>query len=340
MTDTHFNTPERGRKDYALYGEEIWWNRLLRLHMTELGDAMVETFNALQPDFIIHCGDLTEGGDEESFKMVRGLIRRLPCPFYFTNGNHDVGELKAGDTPFIADLYGLPDGRTFYSRTLGGIHFIFLDTNVFQYDDGPTSSCYDDKRPGARYVVPPEQMQWLHDELERHTEPVIVVSHATLAFKHAYPVPNYPDGRPLLQPPEDDLRAGLFPRMLSNHREVHALLVKHSNVKLALSGHWHINDLYVEDGIAFCQTCGMNEYPVEFRLAEVKDGVLRVTTLGLNNPEFSRRSLITERTASRGFPIEPMGNAWVAGTELDRTFLVALPIDLPWRVSYRAHRHQ
>lgn len=324
MADTHFNTPERGRKDYALYGEEIWWNRLLRLQMTELGDAMVETFFALKPDFIVHCGDLTEGGDAESFEMARGIIRRLPCPFYFVNGNHDVGEIKAGDTPFIADFYGLPAGRTYYSHTLDGLHFVFLDTNVFQYADGSTSPCYDDKRQGARYVVPPAQMQWLKDELERRSEPVIVVSHAPLAFKHAYPIPNYPDGRPLLQSAEDDLRAGLFPRMLSNHREVCALLGRHPNVKMALSGHWHINGLHIEDGIAFCHICAMNEYPVEFRLAEAVDGVLRVTTQGLNNSEFSRRSLITEQTASRGFPIEPMGNTWVAGTERDRTFSVAL----------------
>jgi 3',5'-cyclic AMP phosphodiesterase CpdA len=317
MADAHFNTPERGRKDYAQWGEEIWWNRLLRLHMTEIGEALVATFSTLKPDFIIHCGDLTEGGDAESFELARGLIRRLPCPFYFVNGNHDQGD-------FTTAFYDLPAGRRSYSRTLGGLHFIFLDTNGFQYADGSCSPFYDDKLSGARYVVSPADIQWLRDELTRHPEPVVVVSHLSLGFKKAYPAANYPDGRPLLRPPEDDLRDGLFPRMLSNYREIRALLGRHPHVKLALSGHWHINDLHVEDGVAFCQTCAMNEYPVEFRLAEVKDGVVRVTTHGLKNPEFSRRSLITERTRSRGVTIEPRGNAWVAGTERDRAFSVKL----------------
>lgn len=322
LADTHFITPERSKAEWEKYGGQKgweWWNRCLLLRAPEIGAAIVETVSALKPDFVLHCGDLTEDSARESFELGCSILGKLPCPTYIAVGNHD-------NPADLVRHYQLPAERSYYSREIGGLLVCVLDTCYYQYADGTTSSNYDESRPGARYVVPPHEMDWLRQELEHHADmPTVLVSHLAFAFKPAYRKTKYPDTRPLLQPPEDELRAGLFPRMLSNYREVRALLKHHPQVKLALCGHWHLNDYLVEDGVGFCQTCGMNEYPFEFRLAEIKNGVLSMTTHGLNNPAFARESLITPPLISRGLPIEPPGdNAWVAGEPADRTFNIDL----------------
>jgi hypothetical protein len=66
----------------------------------------------------------------------------------------------------------------------------------------------------------------------------------------------------------------------------------------------------------------MVEYPFEFRLIEVKSEAISVTTYGLNNQKFKCESLIKEPTFSRGVLIKGLGNAWVAGTQSDRSFSI------------------
>lgn len=56
----------------------------------------------------------------------------------------------------------------------------------------------------------------------------------------------------------------------------------------------------------------------------VENGLLRVTTHGLDDPRFARESLIDTPTHSRGVVIPALRNAWVAGTPDDRAFMVPL----------------
>jgi hypothetical protein len=57
----------------------------------------------------------------------------------------------------------------------------------------------------------------------------------------------------------------------------------------------------------------MREYPFEFRIVDVSQNEIYVSTHGLRDPAFSHASLIPERN-----------NYWVAGEEDDRTFVVKL----------------
>lgn len=110
--------------------------------------------------------------------------------------------------------------------------------------------------------VPPEGLEWLRSEIESHGQgPVVLVGHAPLGFKPAYPVGTLPDG--------------------SGGRKEGCSLLE------------------------FNRRCG--------RVGDVTDGVMSVTTHGLDEEQFQRESLVEERA-----------NQWVAGTQADRTFAVRL----------------
>ena len=156
-----------------------------------------------------------------------------------------------------------------------------------------------------------EQLQWLEAELEGNDDqPVMLVSHVPLGFKDVYPVATLPKGRRV---------EAAYTSMVDTvgdvlkRREVRDIIQRHPNVKAAFAGHWHICDVTPEDGIVYCQTPSLREYPFEIRLAQVRDGSLSVTTQGLMNPDFKRASYV-----------EAWRNDWVAGTRSDREFSVDL----------------
>jgi hypothetical protein len=91
-------------------------------------------------------------------------------------------------------------------------------------------------------------------------------------------------------------------------------LIRHcARVKVAFAGHWHISDTIYEDGVTFCQTAALREYPFEFRLVTVEPERLSVTTHGLDDDTFQRQSYV-----------EAWGNRWVAETDTDRSFQIRL----------------
>jgi len=88
-------------------------------------------------------------------------------------------------------------------------------------------------------------------------------------------------------------------------------------VRAAFAGHAHIHDFHAEDGIGFCLTGSLREYPSEFRMVEIASGVagpvLRATTQGLRDGGYAAESYVAE-----------WGNRWVAGAERDRHFVIQL----------------
>jgi hypothetical protein len=69
----------------------------------------------------------------------------------------------------------------------------------------------------------------------------------------------------------------------------------------------------LEAGVSFCQTAALREYPFEWRLAEVRDGIMHVSTVGLPDASYRKRSHIPE-----------WRNDWVAGSPSDREFAIEL----------------
>ena len=312
ISDTHFFAPGRGH-------DSVWWNRALHTRTGEIGECLVKTIAALTPDFVIHCGDITGRCDMENWHSGMVVMDRLPCPWYGVIGNHDTW--YPGVREAFSAHFGLPRDRCFHAKILGGVCFVFLDCCYWQADDGTFSAWLDKELFDSGRIegmsIPPEELQWLESLLEEVRDlPVCLVSHAPLGFKPLYPARTLPkgesavpEGTPLLAFNRACGRTG----DIVNRADVRHLLKKFDSVKLAVSGHVHINDLHTEDGIAFIQTGAMREWPFEFRMIDVKDGIASVTTHGLNNSAFKDESFVKE-----------WGNSWIAGEAAEREFSVAL----------------
>ncbi|THH36697.1 phosphodiesterase [Aliishimia ponticola] len=122
-------------------------------------DKLLDALERLdpQPDFVLASGDLTNIGDELSYRLVKSRLERVTPPVITTLGNHDKREAWHAVFPGHP---AAPDGPVDRDDMVAGVHVIALDTSV----PGKVSGALDDgqlataaktfaKHPDARKVV-------------------------------------------------------------------------------------------------------------------------------------------------------------------------------------------
>lgn len=124
-------------------------------------ERVVATIRSLPDpvDCVVVTGDLTDDGNEESYRRVRRLLEPLQAPVHVLPGNHDDrANLRAA-----FDLPGAPDEPINYSFTVGELRVVVFDSIVPGQDAGAYS---------------PEQLRWLEEELGREsTRPTVLALH-------------------------------------------------------------------------------------------------------------------------------------------------------------------
>lgn len=113
---------------------------------------------------IVHTGDVSEIGAPDALSLYQETISPLAIPAHTLIGNHDVRWSGKGKAPFheiVGPLYG--------SATMGGIHWIFLDTSMVHQTHGHLSF---------------EQVRWLKKHLPEVPQdlPLLVLSHHPLRW--------------------------------------------------------------------------------------------------------------------------------------------------------------
>jgi predicted phosphodiesterase len=301
ISDTHFLA-----HGHRMVGR-TWWNRVLEARSDEIGAALVETVNRLEADFVVHCGDFAGHSDPVNYEEGLRVMERLNCPWYAVPGNHD--SWAPGLRAPLAARYGLPGEDCYYARDLAGMRFLFLDLAYWVAASGETFPYLDDELFDRGQILgmgpSPEELAWLEQELANARKPVALVSHPPLGYQSDYPMLTLPYGTPAAGPRTSV--AEIMGDVVRRDR-LRDLIRRCPQVKVAFAGHWHLNDTLQEDGITFCQTGSLREYPFEIRVVEVKDQHLHVTTLGLGE-DFQRESYIA------GWQ-----NNWVAGADGSRSF--------------------
>jgi Icc protein len=213
------------------------------------------------PDLIVHTGDVIyDALDRDRDAVTRqwalwkDLARDLPSAPIYAIGNHDVwGRGPASDSLYgknwAVDVLGL--SNRFYSVAKGGWRFVVLDS--VHAIPRSTSSL-----PGASngwYTarLDEEQLSWLKGEL-RNTPaetPVAIVSHIPILSAAIFDWANT----------EGDAWTIRNRFIHSDSHAIQGVLRQHKNVKLCLSGHLHLLDHVVYDGITYLgcgAVCGNN----------------------------------------------------------------------------------
>lgn len=259
-----------------------WINGMLYQKAPEIMEEVIKNIEELNPDFVIHTGDLV-GEIRESAKAAKYFLDRLPCPYYIARGNHD-------NKDYVLSVFGkiFKDKLSFNHK---GFHFIILDSCYFLSNDKvfpwPREEFNNEKFEGL--IIPEEELKWLENNLSRHRDmPIFLFFHIPLVMSDNYPHPY-------------DMR-------LHHYKKVLDVLDKYSNVKAIFSGHSHINDLAVRKDVYHFQTSSLIEYPMCYRQVVIFPSHIEVRTYQISG-EFLQESFLT--TPDNIFKEAP--NGWVIG---------------------------
>lgn len=199
------------------------------------------------PDFIFTGGDLimdalgqTRERTKTQWDLYTKILGGVKTPVEHTIGNHDVWGWGKRDVyekepgygkKWACDLLGL--AKPYRSFDRAGWHFIVLDSTFMKPESGYTAR------------LDAEQFEWLTSDLAAtpKTTPILVMSHIPIIA-----------ACPMFDGDNEKTGDWVIPGawMHLDARKIKDLFRHHSNVKVCLSGHIHLIDQVVYNGITYC----------------------------------------------------------------------------------------
>lgn len=159
----------------------------------------IDAFNQIPVDFCVHLGDLIDWPGEpdkgrEALNNIMPIMNSFNGPMYYVLGNHDVDSVPSAE---LASIFGIADGKTWYSFDHKGVHFVVLDCNfdaqgvAFQPGTTEWDCCY----------LPDSELNWLKSDLKAAVPDVAVVMvHALLDdIDNAHAIKNAAEARRILE---------------------------------------------------------------------------------------------------------------------------------------------
>lgn len=126
-------------------------------------------------DFIIQLGDFCFP-KKENLDFIN-IWNQFQGPKYHVLGNHDMDICSKAE---IMDF--LEISENYYALDYNGVHFIVLDANFLytdhEYLDYDNANFYVDD--ALRTYIPPDQIEWLKQDLRKTNFPTIIFSHQSL----------------------------------------------------------------------------------------------------------------------------------------------------------------
>ena len=122
----------------------------------------------VQPDFIIHTGDVSQLSRDEEFDDADQMLKSIGLPVFFVPGEHDMLD-PGGGKAFLGRFGKGTKGAGWYSFDHRGVHFVAL-VNVA------------DLKPGGMGNLGAEQLAWLKADLAGRSSstPIVVFAHIPL----------------------------------------------------------------------------------------------------------------------------------------------------------------
>ena len=220
--------------------------------VSEPVQTMIRLVNERPLDFVLFLGDLTNTAAENEVAEFVEQIRKIERPVYLTIGNHDTARFCDGFDieKLIGELYPGPWGSAFtYGFEVKGWQFIVVAARSDKVDQVGYQvnniKGFVSERGGI-IRVPEEHMRRVERLLDESGDrPACIVTHV-----------------PLAPMPRRIYERGCFDqvRYVEEHHLL-SLVDHHRNVKLALSGHQHFNQVGARNGALHCVTQGVCGYP-------------------------------------------------------------------------------
>lgn len=181
------------------------------------------------PALYVELGDFIDAA--ESVEVEQRYLQRIQREFaalgtdrHYVLGNHCVDTLTKEEF-----LDGVEQPRSYYSFDRGGYHFVVLDS-CFRSEGEPYG------RKNFNWTdpnIPPEETEWLADDLQQGDTPTIVFAHQRLDVSNHYGV--------------------------KNAEQIRRLLESSGRVRAVFQGHSHKNDYREIEGIHYCTLVAMVE---------------------------------------------------------------------------------
>ncbi len=277
LTDVHIGEPEENEDSKASLS--LWVPDILR--------CLKEDLELLKPDFLLLTGDLTHPKTRDATFAARDLLDSLDVPYFPIGGDSDFG-IEKGREWFLEVFHArLPVRDTVYAFTHKGLHFVMLDP-WWRWPDGTLCPSLDGLPGKSVWQIPPHQLLWLEEDLTSNSRfPTIIAIHC----------PVHPPTRRLSFANYWDVCT------LQNSDLLLQVLQRHPQVKAIFSGHVHEHYIVKSHGILQIVTNRLTDYPVEYRVVDVFDDRMEISTRGLSRDFLPKNHVLRSRKAQ---PVEEL----------------------------------
>tara|TARA_Y100001933_G_scaffold262484_1_gene320066 strand:+ start:437 stop:1465 length:1029 start_codon:yes stop_codon:yes gene_type:complete len=257
LTDSHYHP--RAEKDYGA--------PKMLTRSREVLDAIPDAVNALEPEFVVHAGDLLCGGSsfnlpthlyERSVDEVADVLASIKATFYCVPGNHDC-DAQTGSMEAFARRFDLPN-PLITADVSPGLRLALA--NVYHACSGVEEGM------GIWTDILDEHLRRAARDAERDGCVLMLVL-------HTWVLPNHTPDRGVVK------RVETLMETLISHRAIAAVF----------TGHRHLNRIRMYRDILIVDTACLVGFPLGFRLIEIgDDGLLKMRFHTLPLPDLSAAS--------------------------------------------------
>ncbi|HOJ32488.1 MAG TPA: metallophosphoesterase [Candidatus Hydrogenedentes bacterium] len=270
VTDTHIGATRDGQRN----------NLIISSMMPDVIRCLAKDLQSITPDFILATGDISAETSRDAMFAARDLLDSLGIAYYPVGGDADFAREKGREWFVDAFHARLPIRDTVYSFTHKGLHFVILDP-WWRWPDGTLCPSLDGLKGDYSWQLPPHQLEWLENDLNRFSHlPTILAMHC-----------------PAIEPPKR-FKTLRFPdkAVLENRDLLMEVVRRHRQVRVLFSGHAHMNYIVSERNLVHIVTASLSEFPIEYRVVDVFNDHLSISTRGLTNETFAKSSLLSQET--------------------------------------------
>lgn len=279
LTDTHIGANPVGYHQQPAYPEQV--NQLLNILEKEIKTNPI--------DFVIHGGDLVDSCTQENIRQASDLFS-LSVPVYLCLGNHDLDTENALGT-WLKNAPSLFQNNQPSFEIINENCMVHIAPNHWE--------------AGLEFYWKGDQDPYLSDhQMGRIEEKIIKFPdyiHILVTHSPVFGMKTEQSGLPGV------IHEAPYPF----RKQMKYLVNRHSNLKLVLSGHSHMNTITSLDHCQFVTGSAFVETPFEYKIIDVTSTHLSVSTHRINMDQLV------------GFqPLYNEEKSFVQGREMDRNKVI------------------